>query len=543
MSARVAAASGKIIGHQSVASSRLVSHHARAISQRMVAVGSGETGAAATIQRDSARLALKADMLPVKAAGKGVRTLVRQRRKHRAAKRALRTSIRRAARLHDPALESVIDQAAGTLKRKSLLRVKPYRSANANLQSAIKQTKRARRQFRLAHSRVFGKATKQALRAKRAYRDLKDASRAVRTTATVLNAARNVIVHVVTFVASAALSMITTLLAPLLAVIVVFSLIVSLFSVVSNLFGSDTSTVGNVPSEYLDDVLRAGSICPTVTPQVIAAQLEAESGFNPRASSAAGAQGIAQFMPGTWASHGQDGDGDGKADVFNAHDAIYSQGLYMCELAGLIAQDLRRGMLVGDPLALTLAAYNAGIGNVERAHGVPAISETRQYVERITERMSYFTGMQAGTIQVGEVSGKLGNCAERQAFCYGHATGNTVGGMGYPARNCTLWAYQRRVALGLPVGSYMGNGADWANTARRLGYTVNHTPAPGAVMVFGRGTRVSSWFADPLYGHVAVVERVNADGSVYVSEGGTGFPTFPYYETIRNATSYEFIHN
>lgn len=538
MSARVAAASGKIIGHQSVASSRLISRHARATSQRLFAVGSGETGTASTLERDSANLAVKADMLPVRAAGKTIGAIAHHRRKHSKAKKLLKRDTKRAKRLSDPALEGVIESAQQAWERKSLLRVKPYRSTRKDLRDAVKQSKRASRQYRLAHSRVFGRATKAGLRAKRAYRDLKDTSRAVRATASAFNAARSVIVHLVTFVASAVISMVTTMLAPVLVMVVVLALVVSLFTIVSNFFGSNTDMVGNIPAEYLDDVLRAGSICPTVTPQVIAAQLEAESGFNPHVTSASGAQGIAQFMPGTWASHGKDGDGDGKADVLNPHDAIYSQGLYMCDLAGLIEQDLRSGKVQGDQLALTLAAYNAGIGNVEQAHGVPANGETRQYVERITSRMSYFTGSD-GVIQVGEVSGKLGNCAERQAFCYGHATGNTVGGTGYPARNCTLWAYQRRVQLGLPVGSYMGNGADWANSARRLGYTVNHTPAPGAIMVLQRGQAG----ADPLYGHVAVVERVNADGSVYVSEGGVGFATFPFYETYQRASNFEYIHN
>lgn len=135
-----------------------------------------------------------------------------------------------------------------------------------------------------------------------------------------------------------------------------------------------------------------------------------------------------------------------------------------------------------------------------------------------------------------------GNCAEGSKFCYGHNTGNTVGGSAYPARQCTLWAYLRRSQLGLPVGSYMGNGAEWANTARRLGYLVNRIPHVGAVMVFARGQRVGNWNADWQYGHVAVVERVNADGSVLISEGGTGFATFPAYETIYNPGDYEYIH-
>ena len=50
------------------------------------------------------------------------------------------------------------------------------------------------------------------------------------------------------------------------------------------------------------------------------------------------------------------------------------------------------------------------------------------------------------------------------------------------------------------------------------------------------------WTADWQYGHVAVVERVSADGSVLISEGGTGFATFPAWETISNASSYQYVH-
>lgn len=131
-----------------------------------------------------------------------------------------------------------------------------------------------------------------------------------------------------------------------------------------------------------------------------------------------------------------------------------------------------------------------------------------------------------------------GNCPAGAGNCYGHNTGNTAGGSAYPARQCTLWAYLRRSQLGLPVGSFMGNGADWANSGRRLGYLVNRTPHVGAVMVFSRGAAGS----DPTYGHVAVVERVNSDGSVLISEGGVGFATFPSYRTIGNAGNYEYVH-
>ena len=92
------------------------------------------------------------------------------------------------------------------------------------------------------------------------------------------------------------------------------------------------------------------------------------------------------------------------------------------------------------------------------------------------------------------------------------------------------------------MGSHLGNGAEWAGNARSLGYLVNNTPHVGAVMVFARGQRVTSWNANWTYGHVAVVERVNADGSVLISEGGTGFAAFPTYETVYGAGNYQYIH-
>lgn len=77
----------------------------------------------------------------------------------------------------------------------------------------------------------------------------------------------------------------------------------------------------------------------------------------------------------------------------------------------------------------------------------------------------------------------------------------------YAFGNCTSYAYERRLALGRPVGSFWGNAATWAMYARSAGYLVNNTPAVGAVMQNGGG-----------YGHVAIVESVNPDGSITVSE-------------------------
>lgn len=105
-----------------------------------------------------------------------------------------------------------------------------------------------------------------------------------------------------------------------------------------------------------------------------------------RVGSPAGAQGIAQFMPGTWITWGGDVDGGGDASAFDPEDAIAAQGRLMCDL-------LRRAAaswLGGDPVQLTLAGYNAGWGAVTTYGGVPPYAETQAYVTAITGGLQQF---------------------------------------------------------------------------------------------------------------------------------------------------------
>jgi len=148
----------------------------------------------------------------------------------------------------------------------------------------------------------------------------------------------------------------------------------------SALAAPGTSRPGVVPAGYEPLVLRAAQTCPGITAPLLAAQLEAESGWNPRAVSPVGAQGLAQFMPATWASEGLDGDGDGRRDPFNPADAIASQASFMCQLLAAVTADTS---WTGDRLDLALAAYNAGLDAVRRHDGVPPYPETQNYLRRI----------------------------------------------------------------------------------------------------------------------------------------------------------------
>jgi hypothetical protein len=119
-----------------------------------------------------------------------------------------------------------------------------------------------------------------------------------------------------------------------------------------------------VPARFAPVLARAAQRW-NVSATLLAAQLYAESNFNPFARSSAGAEGIAQFMPGTAAALGLD-------DPFDAKRAIDAQARLMRDL-------LRRFASV----ALALAAYNAGPAPVSACGCVPAIPETRAYVAKI----------------------------------------------------------------------------------------------------------------------------------------------------------------
>lgn len=106
-------------------------------------------------------------------------------------------------------------------------------------------------------------------------------------------------------------------------------------------------------------------------------------------------------------------------------------------------------------------------------------------------------------------------------------------GNAYAYGNCTWYAFERRKQLGRPIGSFWGNGADWARSGAAAGFAVNKSPAPGAIMQNGGG-----------YGHVAIVESLNPDGSITVSE-----MNYAGFNVVSNRTipasqigRYNFIH-
>lgn len=190
-------------------------------------------------------------------------------------------------------------------------------------------------------------------------------------------------------------------------------LVVGTYAAASGLTGGVSSAVGlapgAVPAAYAGYVDQFGTTCSAISRPLLAAQIYQESGWNPTAHSPANAEGMAQFLPATWAAHAVDGDGDGRKDIYDPADAIASAAAYDCQLANYV-----KGQ-PGNQTDNMLAAYNAGAYNVIKYHGVPPFAETQNYVKSITTLAKSFSqpvgrvpasGQAAGAIAFAQ--GKLG---------------------------------------------------------------------------------------------------------------------------------------
>ncbi|MET7936965.1 lytic transglycosylase domain-containing protein [Streptomyces sp. NPDC005322] len=163
------------------------------------------------------------------------------------------------------------------------------------------------------------------------------------------------------------------------------ALVVAAVLVVRHLTAPSEPKLPVIPDSRRPVVEGAARVCPSLSVPLLAAQIDAESGWRPDADSGH-AQGISQFSPDTWKEWGRDGNGDGKADIWEPRDAIPSQARYMCHLYSVVK------VIPGSETRLAatrlaLAAYNAGPNAVLRARGIPKIQETRGYVDKIVKEL------------------------------------------------------------------------------------------------------------------------------------------------------------
>lgn len=117
----------------------------------------------------------------------------------------------------------------------------------------------------------------------------------------------------------------------------------------------------------LQPAIHAAAVRHGVAPSMLEALIQVESGFRHDAVSVKGAMGLTQLMPATARMLGV-------ANAFDAKANIEGGARHLRDLLDRYRGDAR----------LALAAYNAGVGAVERYGAIPPYRETQDYVSRVT---------------------------------------------------------------------------------------------------------------------------------------------------------------
>lgn len=138
----------------------------------------------------------------------------------------------------------------------------------------------------------------------------------------------------------------------------------------------------------LENIIQDKASEHGLDPDLLKAIIRNESGFNTKARSPVGAQGLMQLMPGT-------AQGLGVTDSFNPVQNIDGGARYIKRMLQKYDQSLPKA----------LAAYNAGPGAVDKYNGIPPYAETTNYVKKVMQSYKAYDQQSAriglGGIEIG----------------------------------------------------------------------------------------------------------------------------------------------
>ncbi|HEV1994176.1 MAG TPA: lytic transglycosylase domain-containing protein [Candidatus Acidoferrum sp.] len=153
---------------------------------------------------------------------------------------------------------------------------------------------------------------------------------------------------------------------PLTAKLTATKLRTNIYLPAESSFSGRSRPAMDIGRDSVEKLVREAADRHRMDPALVRAVIETESNWNPKAYSHKGAGGLMQLIPTTAQRYGA-------CDVFNPQQNIDAGVKHLKWL-------LER---YNGNLDLALAAYNAGEGAVDRAHGIPAYRETRNYVQRV----------------------------------------------------------------------------------------------------------------------------------------------------------------
>lgn len=200
-------------------------------------------------------------------------------------------------------------------------------------------------------------------------------------------------------------------------------------------------------TESMDAIFAEAAARYGVSEKLLKSVAKAESNFNAKAVSKAGAIGVMQLMPATARSLGVSNPYDARQNIMGG--------------AKYLKENLER---FNGNVSLALAAYNAGPNSVQKYGGIPPYKETQNYVKTVT---SYLNGspLYAGKmVESGGMSGLYGMMSgsslagltsDQLLSLYG-VSGSSVGSM-LSDSGSTYGSYGQSAGL-YGMGSGLGGG-------------------------------------------------------------------------------------
>jgi hypothetical protein len=286
-------------------------------------------------------------------------------------------------------------------------------------------------------------------------------------------------------------------------------------------WGPSAFALQDIPADYLALITKWAGL-DGLDWTVLAGVLKVECDFGRHCGvSATGALGPAQFEPGTWATYGVDGDGDGRLDPWDPADAVASAARYLRTLGAGTASGVRAA----------LCHYNAG----DSAAFQSCLDGTQSpdYADTVMAWASRYRGPQIGGGNLPAVM-PIPSPGWVQRVATPQWPADLPAHMSPPAvtNQCVAGALATWAVMhtGDPRWNHpaplFGNAVDLYGAAAAQGFQVSRQPVAGAMVVYGT--------AYGPFGHIATVRAVEGNRYEVIEQNFLDFsPTIqPHWQTF-----------